>query len=185
MQDAQRALKLIRANAAKWKIAPEKVGIMGTSAGGHLAAITSAFTEDMAKISDSLDAVSVRPDFAILVSPVIDMGKYTHAVSRKNLLGENPSTALMEKYSAQLQVTVSTPPAFIVHAADDKSVDPNNSLVFYQALLEKKIISSLHIFPQGGHAIALRNNPGSANDWTRLCETWLQEMNFLSTTIGK
>lgn len=185
LQDAQRAIKLIRFNAAKWKIDPKKVGIQGSSAGGHLAAIAGTLTEDISGINDALDTFSIRPDFTILISPVIDMGRYAHSGSKKNLLGADPSAAMIEKYSAQLQVTAKTPPAFIVHASNDQSVDPHNSLLFYQALTEKKIISALHIFPQGGHAIALRNNPGSANQWTQLCESWLQEMNFLKTTISK
>jgi len=180
LQDAQRALKIIRSRAAEWKIQPNKIGIQGSSAGGHLAAIAATSIEDISKINDALDTVNCRPDFTILVSPVIDMGTYAHTGSKKNLLGNEPSSALVTKYSAQLQVTQAAPPAFIVHAANDKSVDPRNSLLFYQALLDKKIISSLHIFPQGAHAIALRNNPGSANQWTTLCESWLQEMNFLS-----
>ncbi|MET0463882.1 MAG: alpha/beta hydrolase [Chitinophagaceae bacterium] len=180
LQDAQRALKIIRSRAAEWKIQPNKIGIQGSSAGGHLAAIASTSTEDLSRINDALDTINCRPDFTLLVSPVIDMATYAHTGSKKNLLGSDLSVALVAKYSAQLQVTSSTPPAFIVHAANDKSVDPRNSLLFYQALLDKKIISSLHIFPQGAHAIALRNNPGSANQWTTLCESWLQEMNFLS-----
>jgi acetyl esterase/lipase len=180
LQDAQRALKIIREKAAEWKIQRNKIGIQGSSAGGHLAATAGTSTEDISKINDALDTVNCRPDFTILVSPVIDMATYAHTGSKKNLLGNDPSPALVAKYSAHLQVTQATPPAFIVHAANDKSVDPHNSLLFYQALLDKKIISSLHIFPQGAHAIALRNNPGSANQWTTLCENWLQEMNFLS-----
>ncbi|MCG2613816.1 alpha/beta hydrolase [Terrimonas sp. NA20] len=180
LQDAQRAMKIIRSRAVEWKIQPNKIGIQGSSAGGHLAAIASTSTEDLSRINDALDTINCRPDFTLLVSPVIDMGTYAHTGSKKNLLGSDPSAALIAKYSAQLQVTSSTAPAFIVHAANDKSVDPRNSLLFYQALLDKKIISSLHIFPQGAHAIALRNNPGSANQWTTLCESWLQEMNFLS-----
>jgi acetyl esterase/lipase len=185
LQDAQRAIKLIRSRAAEWKINPGRIGIQGSSAGGHLAAITATATEDLSRIHDALDTVSARPGFTILISPVIDMGTFAHVGSRKNLLGPDPSATLTRQYSAQLQVTATTPPAFIVHAANDQSVDPQNSILFYQALLEKKIVSSLHIFPQGGHAIALRNNPGSANQWTQLCESWLEEMNFLQTTISK
>jgi dipeptidyl aminopeptidase/acylaminoacyl peptidase len=119
------------------------------------------------------------PNFMILISPVISMGEFSHATTKKNLLGENPSKELVEKYSFEKQVAVTTPTAFIVHAADDNAVSPRNSLLFYSALLEKKIAASLHIFPQGGHAIALRNNPGSTETWTTLCEMWLIEMNFI------
>ena len=180
LQDAQRALRVIRSNAEKWKIKPDKIGVLGTSAGGHLAANLGTATEDAAKINDELDKFPFTPNFMILVSPVITMGEYAHAGSRKNLLGVNPSKELIEKYSLEKQVTTTTPAAFIVHAADDKAVNPRNSLLFYNALLDKNISASLHIFPNGGHAIALRNNPGSTETWTNLCEMWLTEMGFIS-----
>ncbi len=179
LQDAQRAMRIIRANAEKWQIKPDKIGVLGTSAGGHLAANLGTSTEDATKINDELDKFPFNPNFMILVSPVITMGEYAHAGSRKNLLGENPSRQLIEKYSLEKQVMATTPPAFIVHAADDKAVNPRNSLMFYNALLDKSISASLHIFPNGGHAIALRNNPGSTETWTNLCEMWLTEMGFI------
>jgi acetyl esterase/lipase len=179
LQDAERVMRIIRANAEKWGIKADKIGIFGTSAGGHLAANLGITTEDFAKIGDDLDKFSFSPNFMILVSPVITMSDYTHAGSKKNLLGENPSKELIEKYSLEKQVSSSSPPVFLVHAADDKSVSPRNSLMFYTALLDKNVSASLHIFPNGGHAIALRNNPGSTEEWTRLCEMWLIEMNFI------
>jgi len=180
LQDAQRAMRIIRANAEKWQIKPDKIGVLGTSAGGHLAANLGTSTEDATKINDELDKFPFNPNFMILVSPVITMGEYAHAGSRKNLLGENPSRQLIEKYSLEKQVTATTPPAFIVHAADDKAVNPRNSLMFYNALLDKSISASLHIFPNGGHAIALRNNSGSTETWTKLCEMWLVEMGVIA-----
>lgn len=179
LTDAQRALKYIRAHATAWQIDTTKIGIMGTSAGGHLAAMAGTAQKDLSSIRDSLDHYSCKPDFMILVSPVIDMGAYAHKGSRKNLLGPDPDQKTVEKYSPQLQVNANTPPAFIVHAFNDKSVNPKNSLLFYEALLKNNISSSLHIFPQGGHAIALRDNPGSTRYWTDLCETWLTESGFL------
>lgn len=179
LQDAQRAIKVIRYNAAKWGIKADKIGIQGSSAGGHLASMAGTFKTDVSAIGDVLDKVSSRPDFMILVSPVIDMGKYAHKGSRKNLLGENPSPTQVERYSTHQWVTETTVPCFIVDAFDDKSVDPHNSLLFYQSLLEHKVVSSLHVFPQGGHAIALRNNPGSTGMWTELCERWMIEMGFI------
>jgi acetyl esterase/lipase len=185
LQDAQRALKLIRANAAKWGIKEDKIGIQGSSAGGHLAALASMHTIDISSIKDSLDTVSFHPNFMILVSPVVDLGEYAHAGSRKNLLGDNPTIEMIQKYSVHLQVSTNTPPAFIVHAFNDKSVTLKNSLLLYNALVEKNIPSSLHIFPQGGHAIALRNNPGSTEQWTALCEAWMIEMGFIPQTLAK
>ncbi|GAB4030590.1 alpha/beta hydrolase [Spirosoma jeollabukense] len=180
LQDAQRAMRLIRANATRWGIKPDKIGVQGTSAGGHLAALLSTATTDVSAIGDSISQRAFRPDFTILVSPVITMGHYAHVGSRKNLLGPNPSEELLETYSLENSVTATTPPCFLVHAFNDTGVDQRNSLLFYQALVEKKIPSSLHTFPQGGHAIALRNNPGSTQQWVTLCESWLREMNFIS-----
>jgi acetyl esterase/lipase len=176
------AIKIIRSNAAKWGIKPNKIGIQGSSAGGHLAAMMGVLTSDYVS---SADTVSTHPDFMILVSPVVDMGQYAHITSRKNLLGDNPTPELIEKYSVQLQVTSKTASAFIVHAFNDKSVNVKNSLLLYNALLEKNISSSLHIFPQGGHSIALRNNPGSTEQWTSLCESWMIEMGFIPQIATK
>lgn len=179
-QDAERAMRVIRSNAEKWSIKPDKIGVMGTSAGGHLAANLGTAVEDKAKIGDELDKLPPAPNFMILISPVISMGEFAHATTKKNLLGENPSKELIEKYSLEKQVTTTTPPAFIALAADDKVVNPRNSLLFYTALLDKKIPASLHIFPNGGHSIAVRNNPGSTAEWTNLCELWLIETGVIS-----
>lgn len=180
LQDAQRAVRIIRANAEKWQIKIDKIGIVGTSAGGHLAANLGVETEDVAKIGDDLDKLLFNPNFMILISPVITMGEFTHTGSKKSLLGENPTKELVEKYSLEKQVTEKTPPAFLVHATNDKGVSVRNSLMFYDALLDKNVSASLHIFPFGGHSIALRNNPGSTEEWTKLCEMWLIEMDFIS-----
>jgi acetyl esterase/lipase len=185
LQDAQRAIKVVRANAAKWGIKPDKVGIQGSSAGGHLASLAGTASADIVKIADSLDKVSPRPDFMMLVSPVIDMGIYTHKGSRKNLLGDAAKPEVVRQYSTQLLVTPKTPVCFIADAFNDQTVDPHNSLLFYQALLENNVPCSLHVFPQGGHAIALRNNPGSANLWTTLAEQWMIEMAIISQEIKK
>ena len=175
LQDAQRAMRIIRSKAGEWGIDINKIGAMGCSAGGHLAASLGTIKDDFSSFDDALDQYSYRPDFLILVSAVIDMGAYAHKGSRENLLGPNPSTATIEKYSLQKQVSSYTPPTFIVDAFNDKTVSPMNSLLFYSALFENKIPSSLHVFPQGGHGIALRNNPGSTALWVNLCEKWLSE----------
>jgi acetyl esterase/lipase len=183
LQDAQRAARLIRANAAAWGIKPDKVGIMGSSSGGHLAATLGTHAEDVSAVKDSVDKFGFKPDYMILVSPVISMVSYAHPGSVKNLLGPNPAKELMEKFSNELQVTSTTPPCFIADAMNDKTVNPMNSLLFYQALLSKGVSTSFHVFPQGGHAIALRNNPGSTQLWTALCEAWLNEMGIIGTPL--
>jgi acetyl esterase/lipase len=185
LQDAQRAVRMVRANADKWHIQKNKIGVQGSSAGGHLASLIGTHQEDVSSINDSLDLISFQPDFMILVSPVIDMGKYAHKGSRRNLLGTNPSEKFMEQYSTQNGVTATTPPCFIADAFNDKSVSPQNSLLFYQALLEKNISTSFHVFPQGGHAIGINNNPGSTELWKPLCEHWLKEMGFVQTIENK
>jgi acetyl esterase/lipase len=180
LMDAQRALRYIRANAAKWGIKVDKVGIMGSSSGGHVAASAGTISDDVSAVKDSLDKFSYKPDFIILVSPVIDLStNYAHTGSVKNLLGPDPSDDLKKKFSVQLQVTANTPPCFIADAVNDKTVNPMNSLLFYQALLQNDVPVSFHVFPQGAHAIALRNNPGSTELWTELCEMWLIESNFI------
>ncbi len=180
LQDIQRAIKIVRANADKWGIQQHKIGVQGSSAGGHLAALAGTRTEDVSIINDSLDTVKCKPDFMILVSPVIDMDTFAHKGSRNSLLGEHPSQQLIAQYSAQHLVTTATPPCFIADAINDQTVPPMNSLLFYKALLEKGVSCSFHVFPQGGHAIALRNNPGSTELWTTLCEQWMLEMNFMA-----
>lgn len=179
LQNAQRAMRIIRANAVEWNIDPEKIGVMGASSGGHLASTLGTHIEDVSSINDSLDQYPFAPKFMILISPVISMGKYTHRGILNNLLGENPSQAMMNQYSNELQAKDNTCPAFIVHAADDHAVNPMNSILFYQALLEFNIPASLHIFPQGDHKIGLMNNPGSTDLWPELCKLWLKEMGII------
>lgn len=180
LMDAQRAIRYIRAHAAEWSINPDKIGIMGSSSGGHLAASASTIFTEAWPVNDSLSQVSCRPDFTILVSPVIDMStSYAHAGSIKNLLGPNPTEELKKKFSLQFQVLPVTPPCFIADAVNDRTVNPMNSLLYYQALLQNGVPVSFHAFPQGAHAIALRNNPGSTDLWTKLCEMWLIEMNII------
>jgi len=183
LQDAQRAMRLIRANATQWGINPDKIGVMGFSAGGHVASTLGTHTDDVSANGDTLTQYAFRPDFMLLVSPVITMGKYAHTGSRDNLLGEDPSNELVEKYSNELQVTEQTPPTFLVHAENDQVVNPENSIMFFNALHQKKVSASLHIFPEGGHAIGLQNNPGSTALWKELCVMWLNEKGFLSVNV--
>jgi acetyl esterase/lipase len=179
LQDAQRAMRIIRANAAQWNIKPDKIGVMGISAGGHVASTLGTHVNDESLLKDSLDSYSYRPDFMVLLSPVITMGKYAHPGSKKLFLGADTSTAMIEKYSSELQVSSFTPPAFIVHALNDSTVNVRNSLLFYNALIDKKINASIHVFPQGGHGIRLDENPGSTDLWLNLLELWMKETGFV------
>lgn len=185
LEDAQRAMRIIRGRASAWGIDTARIGVQGSSAGGHLASLLSVETADVSGIGDSLDRISFRPNFAILVSPVIDLGEFAHRGSRKNLLGDNPADALVRQYSTQNRVTEQTPMTFIADAINDRVVPPMNSLLYYQALLTHHVSASFHVFPQGGHAIALRNNPGSTELWTQLCEAWLTEMGFIKRVLSK
>lgn len=180
LTDAQRMMKIVRTNAEAWGIDPERVGVMGCSAGGHLAATLATSESDLACTGGRYDAASVVPDFMILVSPVITMeAEYTHQGSVRNLLGEHPTKEQIDRFSCERQVKAFTPPTFLAHADDDPAVSSWNSVLFYSALKQAGIPASLHVFPYGGHSIALRNNPGSTQQWTALCEAWLHEMNIL------
>lgn len=181
LQDAQRAMKVIRANAAQWNIKPDKIGVMGISAGGHVASTLGTHVKDESVIKDVVDSFSYRPDFMILLSPVITMGKFAHPGSKKLFLGGDTTAAMVEKYSAEMQVSSFTPPAFMVHALNDSTVNVRNSLLFYNALVDKKINASIHVFPQGGHGIRLDENPGSTDLWLNLLELWMKETGFVKS----
>lgn len=156
-----------------------RLGVMGISAGGHLAAMLSTNSTDVSKVNDGWDTISYHPDFSILLSPVITMGKWAHRGSKANLLGSDTSAARIERYSMEKQVTAATPPSFLVHAANDKTVNVHNSLLYYNKLIDNNVNASLHTFPQGGHGIRVTENPGSTELWLPLLQSWLKEMNFL------
>lgn len=171
LQDAQRAIQMVRENAEKWNIDPAKIGIMGFSAGGHLAA--SASTRFNETLIPNPGNISLRPDFSVLIYPVISfMDGITHKGSRENLLGKNPDTKTLEKYSNELQVTQQSPPAFLVHAGDDASVPVANSISYYEALLKFKIYSSLIVYPRGGHGFGM-NNKTIADKWMDNLKNWM------------
>ena len=176
--DAQRAIRLTRAHAADWGIDPAKVGIMGFSAGGHLASTAGThFDAGNKEAADPVDRLGSRPDFMILVYPVISMMKETtHAGSRLNLLGKDPADELVQRYSNELQVTAETPPTFLVHAGDDNAVPVQNSLLFHAALVAHKVPAELHVYPHGGHGFSLALGKGRLQDWTQLCARWLTEL---------
>jgi len=178
LQDAQRALRFVRSNSEKWNVDKGMIGVMGFSAGGHLASTLGTHFDDSvyAKI-DGIDSESARPDFMILVYPVITMKKlYTHEGSRKALLGENPGDDLIEEFSNELQVSSTTPPTFIVHSTDDKAVPVENSLQFYQALKNNDVSCEMHIYPYGGHGYSLAIGKGHLQTWPDRLYEWLQAM---------
>lgn len=179
LQDAQRAMRLIRSHAGKWNLNTGRIGVMGTSAGGHVATMLGTHLTDISAIGDPIDSIATRPDFMVLLSPVVSMGRYAHPGSKKNFLGADTTQAMIKLYSNELQVSANTPPCFIVHALNDSTVKVQNSLLFYTALLDKKVNASLHIFPQGGHGIRLDNNPGSTDLWLELLERWLKETGWV------
>lgn len=180
IQDAQRAMKIIRANAEKYNIDPAKIGIFASSAGGHLASTLGTHSEDFSKIEgDILNEYSFKPDFLVLVSPVISFGKYTHDGSLKNFLGHSPSPEKIKEYSNELHVNKETPATFLVHSQNDNAVNPLNSIMFYKAMLEKGVEGSLHIFPRGEHAIGITNSSDFTDMWKELCSRWLKETGVL------
>ena len=176
LQDAKRAIRMVRANAQKWNINPENIGVMGFSAGGHLAStLGTHFNSEDHFEKDETDTLSARPDFMILVYPVITMKEnYTHQGSRDNLLGENPDEEIVEYYSNETQVTEDTPPTFLIHATDDGAVPVENSLLFYQALKEAGHQPEMHIYPEGGHGFALAIGKGHLQGWTDRLYDWLR-----------
>ena len=152
--DAQRAIRTVRMNAKKWGLEPSRIGIMGFSAGGHLASTAGTHCDDGdAAAAEEVDRLSSRPDFMILVYPVISMGEQAHQGSRTNLLGKDPSPKLVELFSNEKQVTAKTPPTFLAHALDDTPVPPENSKAFYEALQSQKVPSQYLELPSGGHGL--------------------------------
>jgi acetyl esterase/lipase len=177
LQDAQSAIALVRANAVKWNVDPAKVGIMGFSAGGHLAATASThFTKDYTGV---LAGVNLRPDFSILLYPVISVRSFGHGGSSQNLLGKNPSEADLALFSNEEQVTALTPKAFIVHAADDNAVPLKNSLLYAEKLTANKVPVDLHVYAKGGHGFGLNNKTTSGDLWFDRLTSWLRANQLL------
>jgi len=179
LQDAQRAIKKMRSLASQYSYSVNRIGVIGASAGGHLASSLGVYAEDYTEVKDSVYKYSFRPDFMVLVSPVITLADpFAHKGSRENLLGKNASTELINRFSTQLHVTDKTPPTILFHANDDKTVPSLNSVFFYSALREKGVNASLHIFPHGGHTINLTTSPGSTMLWMQILDAWLKETGF-------
>lgn len=178
LQDAQRALRLVRFHAEKWNVNPDKIGVMGFSAGGHLAStLGTHYDEKVYAPQSEADQLSARPNFMILVYPVISMKEnITHGGSKANLLGEQPSDELVQRFSNESQVNESTPPTFLVHAGDDDAVPVANSLLFYQALIKSGVPTEMHIYPEGGHGFALAIGGGHHKTWINRLAEWLESL---------
>ena len=176
LQDAQEAIRYVRQNAAKWNIDPNKIGILGFSAGGHLASTASTHYDD--KVYESAYKVSARPDFSLLIYPVISMeNEITHKGSQTNLLGNNPSKELIDSFSNEKKVTSKTPPTFLIHATDDTVVIPENSINYYLALKKNGVSAEMHVYEKGGHGFGL-GVADTSKFWTRDCEEWLKSNGY-------
>lgn len=178
LQDARQAIRLIRQNAEDWKIDPNQVGVMGFSAGGHLAStLGTHFDDPESDVEGQLTEISARPDFMVLMYPVISMKEdIANMGSRRNLIGENPSTELIQAYSNELRVTPQTPPTFLVHSANDQAVPVSNSLRFYQALLDHNVPAEMHLYPFGGHGYSLAIDDGYLKNWPNVLADWLSSL---------
>ncbi len=182
LNDAARAVRLARSKAGDWKIDPKRLGVMGSSAGGHLAStLLTHFDSGKPDDADVVERFSSRPDLGILCYPVITMGAATHAGSKRNLLGENPAPELMEQLSNEKQVTKDTPPCFIWHTWEDKAVKVENALEFALALQRNKVPYDLHIYHKGAHGIGLGGGRegGPRHRWTHNCLYWLKSHGFV------
>ena len=171
--DAKKGLEIIHAQAKEWNIDKDKIGILGFSAGGHLAATASTFPPTLSETSPD----TINPDFSILIYPVITLKENTHGGSKTNLLGENPSDDDISAFSNEERVTENTPPTFLVHSADDLAVPVENSLLYYQALKDNNVPTEMHLYQTGGHGYALGINGGQESQWPQLCIQWLKSIN--------
>jgi len=181
--DAQRAIRTVRANAKEWKIDPKRIGILGFSAGGHLASTAGTHFEQGKDSPDSepFEALSCRPDFVILVYPVITMtDPHTHKGSRQNLLGKQPDAKMVELLSNEKQVTAKTPPTFLAHTSEDTAVPPQNSVMFYDALVKNKVPAEMHIYEKGPHGLGMDRRPDLPfSSWTKRCAAWMEGRGIL------
>lgn len=182
MMDAQRAIQTLRARAKELNLDPNRIGVIGFSAGGHLCSTVSThFLNADPSSADPIAHVSSRPDFSILCYPVIAFGKpHTHKGSQRNLIGANPDPELLASLSNERQVTEQTPPAFLFHTGEDTAVPPQNSIDYYQACLEKGVSAELHLFPKGRHGLGLAKGHPGAQRWPSLCEDWLRRLGVVT-----
>ena len=181
LQDAQRAIRMVRRRAEQWNVDSSRIGIIGFSAGGHLASSAGThFNTRYGEARDAIDELSCRPDFMILGYPVISFTEwYTHKGSRKNLLGEKLDPQLVEHFSNEKQVTPETPPTFLVHADDDRGVPVENSISFYLALRKAKVPAEMHIYEKGGHGFGPGTGKGACSSWMTRCADWMKGRGLL------
>jgi acetyl esterase/lipase len=179
LMDAQRAIRTVRSRSQEWNVDPGRVGILGFSAGGHLASVCGThFDGGQPDARHPVERENCRPDLLVLCYPVISMESFTHVGSYTNLLGDAPDHALVRSVSSDLQVTEQTPPAFVWHTADDASVPVGNSLMFTSSLSSNKIPFELHVFESGRHGLGLAADHPGVNAWTQLCAVWLKKQGF-------
>ncbi|MEA3224382.1 MAG: alpha/beta hydrolase [Planctomycetota bacterium] len=181
LQDAQRAIRTVRSGAKKWNVDPDRIGIIGFSAGGHLASSAGThFQQRYSEVKDEIDRAGCRPDFMILAYPVVSFTEsFTHKGSRRNLLGDDPDEELVKNLSNEKQVTSETPPTFLVHADDDRGVPPENSIYFYLALKKAKVPAEMHIYEKGGHGFGPGAGKGAVSSWMLRCSDWMRGRGLL------
>ncbi len=173
LQDAQQAIRIVKQNAAKWQLKPQAVGIMGFSAGGHLASTAGTHFQTKAD-AQVQDTFSVRPDFMVLIYPVISFkNELTHSGSRTRLIGENPDFQKIYAFSNEEQVTADTPPTFLVHSADDGAVKVDNTIEFYRACVKNKVPAEMHVYPKGGHGYGMENKT-TKDKWIDRLHNWME-----------
>jgi acetyl esterase/lipase len=181
LNDAQRAIRFVRANAKEWKIDPNRVGILGFSAGGHLASTAGThFDKGDPDAKDPIDRLSCRPDFLVLVYPVITLvGPKAHVGSRNNLLGKSPDAKLVESLCNDKQVTADTPPTFLTHTKEDKGVPPENSMMFHEACKKAGVETEIHLYEKGQHGLGLGPKNLEFSEWPTRCSEWLAKIKVI------
>jgi acetyl esterase/lipase len=187
LRDVLRAVRLVRSQAARYHIRPDRIGVMGSSAGGHLAASAGTlYDHPLGRTGADLDKISARPDFLVLMYPVITMdGPAVHAGSRKALLGANPSAADVRLMSVEQQVTAATPPTLLIHTQEDQTVPVENSILFYQALTRAKVPAEMYLFEHGSHGMGMRAGLGTASAWPKRAEEWLKARGLLDPEASR
>lgn len=186
-EDVTRAMRTVRARSSEWALDPARIGVLGFSAGGHLASlVTTGFDAGDPGASDLVERASSRPDLAVLIYPVITLdGPWAHEGSRANLLGDDPDPVQLSELSSQARVTPETPPVFLVHSVDDEGVPCENSVLLFEALRSHGVPCEMHLMERGGHGYGLAPDDPGLNIWTRLCELWLGTHGFLSPPLRR